>query len=107
VGAWYRDEHLPSVIPGTAVATVLAFSPLPLLADAPGDVPRSESVDQRVLLLFFLDAEPRGAWDQVFARQGEAVSAAGIGHVLWASPFIRTVPGTDTYTDQLWSTPAP
>ena len=107
VGAWYRDEYLPSVLPGTTVATVLAFSPLPLLADAPGDVPRSESLDQRVLLLFFLDSEPHVAWDQVFARQGEAVSSAGLGHVLWASPFIATVPGTDTYTDQLWSTPAP
>ena len=43
VGAWYREEYLPSVLPGSAVATVLAFSPLPLLADAPGDVPRSET----------------------------------------------------------------
>ena len=34
------------------------------------------------------------------------VAEAGLGRVLWASPFIGTVPGTDTYTDQLWSTPA-
>ena len=27
--------------------------------------------------------------------------------MLWASPFIGTVPGTDTYTDQLWSDPGP
>ncbi len=104
--SWYRDEHLPSVLPGSAVATVLAFSPLPLLADAPGDVPRSESVGQRLLLLFFLDQEPSACWQGVFAHQGEAVSAGGLGHVLWASPFIGTDPGTDTYTDQLWSDPA-
>jgi hypothetical protein len=106
VGDWYRRDYLPSVLPGSAVATVLAFSPLPLLADAPGDVPRSADLDRRVLLLWFLDEEPSGSWDPVFAKQGEAVSAAGLGQVTWASPFVGTVPGTDTYTDQLWSTPA-
>ena len=106
VGAWYRDVYLPSVLPGSPVATVLAFSPLPLLADAPGDVPRGETLDQRVLLLFFVDDGPAGSWDAVFAEQGRAVADAGLGHVLWASPFIGTVPGTDTYTDQLWSSPA-
>jgi hypothetical protein len=106
ITAWYRESYLPSVLPGSAVATVLAFSPLPLLADAPGDVPRGESLGQRVLLLFFVDEEPSGSWGAVFADQGQAVAEAGLGHVLWASPFIGTVPGTDTYTDQLWSSPA-
>ncbi len=106
VGDWYRTQYLPSVLPGSAVATVLAFSPLPLLADAPGDVPRGDSVDQRVLLLWFLDDGPPGSWDAVFADQAEAVAGSGLGRVLWASPFIGTVPGTDTYTDQLWSAPA-
>jgi hypothetical protein len=27
---------------------------------------------------------------------------SGLGRVLFASPFLITVPGTDTYTDQLW-----
>jgi hypothetical protein len=103
VGDWYRNEYLPSVVPGSAVATVLAFSPLPLLADAPGDVPRSAAADRRVLLLWFLDDEPSGPWAAVFADQGRALAGTGLGHVVWASPFIGTVPGTDTYTDQLWS----
>jgi hypothetical protein len=103
INDWYRDEYLPSVLPGSAVATVLGFSPLPLLADAPGDVPRSEELDQRVLLLFFVDDDPTGSWESVFGRQGEAVAAAGLGRVQWASPFIGTIPGTDTYTDRLWA----
>jgi hypothetical protein len=106
IGDWYRHVYLPSVLPGSSVATVLAFSPLPLLADAPGDVPRSEQLEPRVLLLWFLDDEPSGSWDRLFAPHDAAVSAAGLGRVKWASPFIGTVPGTDTYTDLLWSTPA-
>jgi hypothetical protein len=90
------------VLPGTPVASVLAFSPLPLLADAPGDVPRPASAAERMLLLWFHDEGPEGSWDAVFARQGEAVAAGGLGQVVWASPFVATVPGTDTYTDQLW-----
>jgi hypothetical protein len=88
------------------VASVLAFSPLPLLADAPGDVPRDAAAEQRLLLLFFLDHEPTGSWEETFVAQGRAFSQSGLGRVVWASPFIGTVPGTDTYTDQLWSTPA-
>jgi hypothetical protein len=106
IGAWYRHQYLPSVLAGSTVATVLAFSPLPLLADAPGDVPRSEATDRRLLLLHFLDEEPSGSWDAVFAGQQGALADAGLGRVEWAAPFIGTVPGTDTYTDQLWSAPA-
>jgi len=100
LGAWLRDTYLPTVVPGSDVATVLGFSPLPLLADAPGDVPRGETLDERVLALCFL--EDHGAWDTVIAPMGAAADEAGVGTVLWASAFRGTVPGTDTYTDQLW-----
>ncbi|HEX7443429.1 MAG TPA: hypothetical protein VF320_06065, partial [Acidimicrobiales bacterium] len=95
--------YLPSVVPGSDVATVLGFSPLPLLADAPGDVPRSEQLDERLLLLCFVDEAPDGCWDTVFAPLAQAAADAGVASVIWASGFIGTVPGTDTYTDQLWS----
>jgi len=103
VGTWYRQTYLPSVLPGSSVATVLGFSPLPLLSDAPGDVPRPDTVDQRLVLLSFLDDAPPASWDPVFAGQGRAVADAGLGQVVWASPFLGTIPGTDTYTDQLWA----
>ena len=32
----------------------------------------------------------------------EAVDASGLATVVFAAPFIPTIPGTDTYTDQLW-----
>jgi hypothetical protein len=38
----------------------------------------------------------------VWAGLGDAFSSAGLGSIVFASPFLATVPGTDTYTDQLW-----
>jgi hypothetical protein len=103
VGAWLRERYLSATLPGSAVATALGFSPLPLLADAPGDVPRGETLDERVLVLCFVDEAPDGSWDRVFAPLGAALDDAGLGTVIWSSAFIGTVPGTDTYTDRLWA----
>src|SRR5271166_4442004 len=60
--SWLRDEHLGSLLAGTGVGLVAAFSPLPLLIDAPGDVPRQEAADTRTLLLWFLDGAPAESW---------------------------------------------
>jgi hypothetical protein len=84
------------------VALVAGFTPLPLLADAPGDVPQLAAPDDRLMLLWFLDVDPAEAWSTTFAGHYDALAASGAGNLLWAGPFIPTVVGTDTYTDQLW-----
>ena len=100
--AWMRDEHLGSLLPGTAARLVIAADPLPLLIDAPGDVPRSESDDRRQLTLWFLDTSPQEAWDSVVVAHRTALEKSGKATVVAALPFIPTIPGTDTYTDELW-----
>jgi hypothetical protein len=102
----YRDELLPVLLAGTPVATALCFSPLPLLADAPGDVPRGQSSWERLLVLFFVDEHPAACLADLMAGQQAALERAGVGRVSWASSFLATVPGTDTYADRLWP-PAP
>ena len=57
--------------------------------------------DNRLVQLCFLDVEPAGVWDE-FRRYVQAVNDGGKGQVSFASPFLGTVVGTDTYTDQLW-----
>jgi hypothetical protein len=99
---WLRTEHLPGLLPGTPAGLTAAFRPLPLLIDAPGDVPRQEADERRVLTLWFLDTDPRDTWEVVFGAHRRGVHEAGIGQVIAALPFIPTIPGTDTYTDQLW-----
>jgi hypothetical protein len=99
--AWYRQAYLPGLVEGSPVGQVLAFTPRPLLDDAPGDVPRAAPNDRTVLLLWFLDEEPSALWGQLFAPHGKEIEKAGVGRVAWASPFIPTIPGTDIYTDKL------
>ena len=91
--AWSQGRPLPAEV-------MVTFTPVPLLGDAPSDVPRNEA-DDRFLQLYFLNEEPLSVWDERFAGLGDAIEADGVGRVLFASPFIPTVPGTDTYTDQL------
>jgi len=103
--AWYREQCLPQVMGGGAhspVALCAAWHPLPLLGEAPSDVPRTAANEERLLLLWFLATEPAAVWDALFSKHGAELDASGAGRLVWAGPFIPTIPGTDTYTDQLW-----
>jgi hypothetical protein len=101
--AWLRTEHLPALMPGSDADLVAAFTPIALEGDAPGDVPREAASDTRTVLLWFLNTPPQVAWEPVMAEHRRRLEDAGMGTVVAALPFIPTIPGTDTYTDQLWS----
>jgi hypothetical protein len=51
--------------------------------------------------LLFCETDPAEVWDQVHAY-ADAIEASGLATVVLAAPFIPTIVGTDTYTDQLW-----
>jgi hypothetical protein len=98
---WYRGEHLPRTLAGSSAAMCLAFTAIPIPSDAPGDIPRVADDAKRMLYLYFLDRDPLEVWDPMFAKLGTEVESGGSGSVIWAGAFIPTIPGTDTYTDQL------
>jgi hypothetical protein len=100
---WQRDEHLPALLADSAARLVVAADPLPLLVDAPGDVPRNEADHRRQLTLWFLDAHPAAVWDQVVGEHSRALARSGLATVVAALGFVPTIPGTDTYTDRLWA----
>ena len=80
---------------------MVALTPIPLPEGAPVFQPANPGPERRTLLLCFLDEDPAEAWADVHGL-ADAVAAGGEGTVSYASPFIPTVVGTDTYTDQLW-----
>ena len=99
---WVRQEHLPKVLRGSSAAMCLGLTPFPLPDDAPSYVRRIPGLERYSLHLYFLQDDPRRSWEDLFARQGDAFEATGLGRVCFAAPFIPTVPGTDRYTDELW-----
>jgi hypothetical protein len=101
MSAWLRDELLPAQMANTPWALTSALTPIPLPEGAPVFQPDNPGQDRRMLLMCFVDTDPRECWD-VFTGLGDAVKASGMGELSYAAPFIPTIPGTDTYTDQLW-----
>lgn len=93
VEAWFGERPVPAEV-------VAMFTPIPLGDDAPKDV-KGDVGEGRFVQLSFVDDDPLGAFDERFATLGDDLAASGLGEVVFASPFLRTVPGTDTYTDQL------
>jgi hypothetical protein len=78
----------------------LGFTPIPLPADAPVSQQGHDRLDGCLLHLSFTTADPASWWDDQRAA-ADRLRADGIGEMLWTAPFVPTVPGTDTYTDQL------
>ena len=99
VDAWFRD-HLPGALAGSKIGQVAAFNAMPLLDDAPPDVPRDPATHRRFMQLWFVDGSPESVWSTVESTAA-AFAESGLGSVVFASPFKATIPGTDLYTDQL------
>jgi hypothetical protein len=98
--AWVKAERGSRFLGGSPVAMGLAFEPMPLPADKMSYVKDVEGVGNRLTILWFTEGDPRDAWDR-FSGEGEAVATTGLGRVELMAPFIPTIPGTDTYVDQL------
>ena len=103
VETWTRSAWVPAAMAAPwGPDLILNATPLPLLDDAPADVPRVVNADRRFLQLHFVDHDPADGWADGYARFGAELEASGIATHLWTAPFIQTVFGTDTYTDELW-----
>jgi hypothetical protein len=93
LGDWVRRSYLPEL--------EIGFTPIPLPASAPVTQAGLECLDRRMLNLSFTTDSPDVWWDE--QREAAAqLERDGIGRILWTAPFVPTIPGTDTYTDQLW-----
>ena len=98
-----RDAELVAsyLSSGAAQSLQLGFSPIPLDPDAPVTQQGVDRMAGCLMFLTFTNAPPEQAWEGHRAA-GADIERKGMGRVLWSAPFIPTIPGTDTYTDQLW-----
>lgn len=98
-----REQLLPDWLQGSDAALLVCLKPQPLPEDAPANVPRAEASEEerRYLWLAFLERNPARCWSPLLPGLERALREPGLGAVVWAAPFIPTVPGTDTYMDEL------
>jgi hypothetical protein len=92
--AWLAERSL-----GAAAVGAL-FTPVPMPADAPSDVPPDAGGD-RFLALWFVDDDLPAVWDARWRGFGDDLAATGLGTLVFLSPFRVTVPGTDAFADDL------
>jgi hypothetical protein len=92
VAAFLKARDLPGDV-------ALSGSPIPLDPTSPKDVP-VDAVERAVFVSFSLE-DPKAVWEDRYLPLAKVIEEAGLGKIAFASPFIPTVPGTDTYTDQL------
>jgi hypothetical protein len=103
-----QSSALPSPLPASPANQVLIFSPrnfptpdrtVPL---TPGTVNENERVGKGLLLLYFLDENPRDAWQPYFARLGDSLARSGYGHAALVAPFVPTLRGKRANAEELW-----
>lgn len=92
--AWPEDPDLASGV----TELVERAHPIPMPEDAPLEQKRLENVKNIQLTLWFADAPAADVMAEVEAW-GKAMQPDC--RLLWAGPFKPTIPGTDTYMDEL------
>jgi hypothetical protein len=96
---WLVGEHVPARLAASPAGQCVIFSPRPW---PPGDFwfDNAETPEGRLLLLWFLEADPRDDWEAL-AAPADGVAASGLGRTAFLAPFVPTIPGTDRYVDEL------
>lgn len=97
---WLNANLAADVFARSSAALALSFEPIPIPRGTHSDVKGEGAGEQTLLYLWFCDDDPSKHWE-VFASLGERFADGGAGRLTFVSPFIPTIPGTDTYTDQL------
>jgi hypothetical protein len=104
---WLLDDLLPTrlSVDGASARSVLVFrgaADTSAMRPALQDLQRRADNDgRRLLLLWFLDGDPRDAWDREFSSLPRVIADSGRGVVEWTAPFIPARMGTDDYVDEL------
>jgi hypothetical protein len=101
-----RDEVAPTVVaaaPGVELCVGFRPGRAPLPMPSAADLGPAPSW---AALLWFVDEDPDGLWDSFLGQLDSELAGVG-ARMLWASPFVGTVPGTDQHMDDLWLEPRP
>jgi hypothetical protein len=103
---WFAtDGRTELLAAGSPVAIAASWRPIiprtPEGEQAPMQLGSGPGTPARSMQLLFLEDDPADHWDLI-RDYAAKIDASGLATVQLAAPFIPTIIGTDTYTDQLW-----
>jgi len=100
---WLRMDFIPKAIGASSALMCLVFvhADLPDIIKSPRLPSKYPTGESRVVLLWFVESDPRMCWNKEFAGHGSSIHQSGLGKLMFAGPFIPTVPGTNRYVDEL------
>jgi hypothetical protein len=104
LGAHLDETALPALLANSPIASMVSWRYIQMgegTEQAPMDLGMPPGPPERRLQMFFLEDNPDAVWDR-FRTYAADLAAEGKGVVSFAAPFLPTIVGTDTYTDQLW-----
>ena len=98
-----REHVLPNWLPDSPLSLLLCMAPEPLPEGAPGNVKHATETSSvpPLLWLGFMDRAPDSFWAESMSGLATSLRSDVGGRLTWAAPFVPTVPGTDTYMDEL------
>ena len=99
-----QKKAMPKLLKGGPIAVGSGWKPIDRGSSddqSPMDLGTPSGGDERLVQLFFSDEAPQNSWDR-FERYRDQIEDSGKAKVLFAAPFLPTIVGTDTYTDQLF-----
>lgn len=100
-----HEQALPALMADSPVASMVSWHYQdPADGDterAPMDLGMPPGPSDRQVQCFFLEDNPSLLWGR-FHAYAEGLAVSGLAEVVFAAPFVPTIVGTDTYTDQLW-----
>ena len=108
--AWFDEVAAPALFADAADGSVSPVDQVqhwrPIIPEgsagkAPMDLGTPPGTRARSMLLAFTTDEPTTCWDRI-RDLADRIDESGLATVRLAAPFVPTIPGTDTYTDQLW-----
>jgi hypothetical protein len=99
--AWLVDEHVRPRLDADEASQCLAFAPVAWPGRSePSWFDYAATPQGGVVLLWFLERDPRTGWAETFGTHRDACESAG-GRVAFLGGFVPTLPGTDTYLDEV------
>jgi len=100
---WLKETFVPPKINQSSAMTmclIFTHADLPEMIKSPRLPGKLEIGHQRIVLLWFLEKDPRECWTEFEGHAG-LVNESDLGDVALVAPFMSTVPGTDRYVDEL------